>query len=128
VVWEGSAGDRRKVTTTGIINTIVGTGVAGFSGDRGPAISAQVNFGVDTAYSTGMALDAAGNLYFCDHDNRRIRRVTPDGIITTYAGGGGVPLRLARRHRHLSTLPEELHWTVPALSISPRAIYTAFEK
>ncbi len=72
----------RKVTPGGTITTIAGTGVAGFSGDNGPATSAQINTPL------GIARDAAGNLYFADGNNNRIRKVTPGGTITTFAGDG----------------------------------------
>jgi sugar lactone lactonase YvrE len=72
----------RKVTVaTGIITTVAGTGVKGFSGDTGPATSAQLS----TPY--GIALDSAGNLYIADSGNGRVRKVTAStGIITTVAG------------------------------------------
>jgi sugar lactone lactonase YvrE len=72
----------RKVTPDGIINTIVGDGVIGFKGDGGPALSAQLH---GPAF---LALDAAGNLFFSDWGNHRVRKVTPAGVITTVAGGG----------------------------------------
>jgi sugar lactone lactonase YvrE len=72
----------RLVSTAGVISTFAGTGVAGFAGDGGPATSAQLNEPVDAA------LDGAGNLYIADRGNHRIRRVTPQGIITTIAGTG----------------------------------------
>src|SRR5581483_8676451 len=71
----------RKIDHHGIITTIAGTGVPGESGDGGPAISAQVN------YVGGIAIDSMGNLYFSE-DQVRIRRIAPDGIITTFAGNG----------------------------------------
>jgi len=74
---------REVVASTGIINTVVGNGTCGFSGDKGPATSAQLNF------PQGIAFDGAGNLYIADINNNVIRRV--DGgtkIITTYAGTG----------------------------------------
>jgi uncharacterized repeat protein (TIGR01451 family) len=70
----------RKISN-GVITTVVGTGVQGFSGDNGPATSAQIG---DVG---GMAVDSAGNLYFSDPENYRIRKVS-DGIITTVAGNG----------------------------------------
>ncbi len=70
----------RKVSTSGIISTIVGDGTAGLSGDTGTAAKARVN-GVD-----GMVFDDAGNLLFADAGNHRIRQITPAGIITTVAG------------------------------------------
>jgi uncharacterized protein (TIGR03437 family) len=74
----------RKVNSTGIITTLAGTGTAGFSGDNGPAAKATLN------YPTGIAVDAAGNLYIADNSNSRIRKVTTSGIITTVAGNGNV--------------------------------------
>ena len=77
---------RRLDAATGIVTTVAGTGVRGFSGDRGPAAGAQLDG------PTGVALDAAGNLYIADgaidgHD--RIRRVDPaTGSIDTVAGNG----------------------------------------
>ena len=71
----------RKVTS-GVIATIAGTGVAGFSGDGGLASRAELN------NPAGMAIDAAGNLYIADRLNHRVRRIDPSGIITTVAGTG----------------------------------------
>jgi len=70
----------RKVNTAGIITTVAGNGVRSFSGDGGAAISASLDF------PTGVAVDAAGNLYIADGDNSRIRKVNTAGIITTVAG------------------------------------------
>jgi len=75
----------RKVNTAGIISTIVGNGTRGFSGDGGPAIRAQIN---PFSVRVGMAVDSAGNLYFADVANHRIRKVDTAGIITTVAGNG----------------------------------------
>ncbi|MCF6252838.1 MAG: hypothetical protein L3J75_16450, partial [Methylococcaceae bacterium] len=73
---------RRVDATTGIISTVAGTGVFGFSGDGGPATAAQLN-GLN-----GIALDASGNLFIAEFNNR-IRRVdAATGIITTIAGTG----------------------------------------
>ena len=72
----------RKVTPAGIISTVAGTGVAGFSGDGGPAVSAQLDNPCATAF------DAAGNMYIADYTNNRIRKVTPAGVISTFAGTG----------------------------------------
>jgi sugar lactone lactonase YvrE len=71
----------RKVGLDGIITTVAGTGEAGFAGDGGPAREAKL-FGPD-----GVAVDSAGNLFIADLYNHRVRKVTPDGIITTVAGG-----------------------------------------
>ena len=72
----------RKIDRGGIISTIAGNGAAGFSGDGGPATSAALN------YPSGLATDLAGNLYIVDGGNQRIRKVSPNGIITTVAGNG----------------------------------------
>ncbi|WP_435021136.1 Ig-like domain repeat protein [Tundrisphaera sp. TA3] len=70
----------RKVGPDGIISTVAGNGRAGFSGDGGPATSAQLNA------PQGVAVDAAGNLYFTEYWNNIVRRVSADGIISTIAG------------------------------------------
>ena len=71
----------RKVSTNGIITTVVGTGVAGYGGDNGLAINAELNG------PFGVAIDTFGNLYISDVNNNRIRKVTND-TITTIAGTG----------------------------------------
>ncbi len=74
---------RKIVAETGIINTIVGTGTTGFSGDDGLATAAQINV------PSGTIVDSAGNLYFSDRSNQRVRKVTAStGIITTLLGSG----------------------------------------
>ncbi|MBP6821781.1 MAG: hypothetical protein KA368_09565 [Acidobacteria bacterium] len=73
----------RRVATNGVITTIAGNGTAGFSGDNGPAISAQLNSPL------GVALDKSGNLLIADAGNNRIRRVNlGTNVITTAAGTG----------------------------------------
>ena len=72
----------RRITPAGIITTLAGTGAAGFSGDDGPASAARLN------QPNALALDPAGNLYIADMGNHRIRRMAPDGTITTVAGTG----------------------------------------
>jgi len=72
----------RKVSTTGIITTIAGTGVIGYSGDGGPATNATLN------YPNGIWVDLAGNVYIGDADNNVIRLVNTAGIIHTFAGTG----------------------------------------
>src|SRR5207247_1737497 len=71
-----------RISAAGIVTTVAGTGANGFSGDGGPANRAQIS------KPWGLAVDAAGNLYFGDSGNARVRRVSPGGIITTYAGNG----------------------------------------
>ena len=75
----------RLVSSSGIIRTVAGTGIRGFSGDGGPAVQAQL----DSPY--GLLLDPRGNLFVADLGNRRVRRIGPDGTITTVAGGGSLP-------------------------------------
>jgi sugar lactone lactonase YvrE len=72
----------RKVDRNGIISTVAGTGIYGFSGDGGPATSAML------AQPYAVVLDAAGNLYIADPFNNRVRKVDRNGIITTFAGNG----------------------------------------
>lgn len=72
----------RKVTPAGIISTIAGTGIAGYSGDGGPATNAQLSKPVK------IAIDTLNNLYFADLNNNSIRKITPTGVITTVAGIG----------------------------------------
>ena len=68
----------------GIITTIAGTGAEGYSGDRGQAIQATFRDPVT------MAVDADGSVYIADHHNSVVRRVAPDGTISTVAGSGNV--------------------------------------
>jgi glucose/arabinose dehydrogenase len=72
----------RRVAPDGTISTFAGTGAAGSSGDGGPATSAQLNG------PRGLAFDAAGALLITDRDAQVVRRVAPDGTISTVAGSG----------------------------------------
>ena len=72
----------RKVSPSGIITTVVGNGIKGYSGDGGPAINARLHG------PGGLAVDASGNLYIADSVNQRVRKVSRTGIITTVAGSG----------------------------------------
>jgi sugar lactone lactonase YvrE len=72
----------RKVDTGGVITTVAGNGIQGYSGDNGPATSANLNL------PCGVAVDGLGNLYIADYYNDRIRKVDTSGIITTVAGNG----------------------------------------
>jgi sugar lactone lactonase YvrE len=72
----------RKVNALGTITTVAGNGTGGYSGDGGPATSAELN------NPDGVAVDSAGNLYIADSGNSVIRKVNASGIITTVAGGG----------------------------------------
>jgi len=87
----------REVSTTGIITTVAGNGIASFSGDGGQATAAEL-YG-----PFGVAADAFGNIYIDDQTNVRIRAVNPLGIITTIAGtgangynGDGIPATAAQ--------------------------------
>ena len=73
-----------KVTPLGLIKTVAGNGIRGFSGDGGVATAAQLNFPSD------IAVDGSGNLYIADLNNHRIRKVDTSGVITTVAGNGVV--------------------------------------
>ena len=70
-----------EILPDGTSRTVAGNG-SGFSGDGGPATDAEF------AATGALALDTAGNLFVADRGNNRIRKVTPDGIITTIAGSG----------------------------------------
>ncbi len=74
----------RYITPHGNLKTIAGNRQGGFSGDGGPATQA----GMGMQNRTGLAFDAAGNLYVADGFNHRVRVIAPDGIINTFAGGG----------------------------------------
>ncbi|MGW3561216.1 NHL domain-containing protein [Streptomyces sp. NPDC000963] len=95
----------RKVTTDGKIGTIAGNGTAGSTGDGGPATSARLN----TPY--GMALDADDNLYIAEYNGYRIRKITPDGTISTVVGkgtqgtgGDGGPATSAQLHNPIGVV------------------------
>ncbi len=72
----------RKIDTGGIINTVAGNGLAGFSGDGALATAAKLN------QPSRIALDTFGNLYIADYQNNRIRKVDPSKKINTIAGTG----------------------------------------
>lgn len=72
----------RMVNPAGVITTVAGTGTGDYSGDAGPATSAELN------NPQGIAVDGAGNLFIADTYNDRIRKVIPGGIITTVVGNG----------------------------------------
>jgi hypothetical protein len=77
----------RRIDTMGIVTTVAGTGNAGFSGDGGPALNADLGFPGD-----GITIDKFGNIYFGDYGaserEPRIRRIDTNGIISTVAGNG----------------------------------------
>lgn len=69
----------RKVTTTGVISTVAGNGISGYTGDGGAAISAKLY------YPGGVAIDSAGNLYIADAFNNVVRKVDTTGTINTFS-------------------------------------------
>jgi sugar lactone lactonase YvrE len=69
----------RKITPDGTVSTFAGTGVAG--ADNGPIATATFSA------PTGIAIDAAGNFYIADFNNKMIRKISSDGIVSTLAGG-----------------------------------------
>jgi uncharacterized protein (TIGR03437 family) len=71
----------RKVSTTGIISTLIGNGIAGFAGDNGPAGSATIGDPLDISF------DPSGNFYFATGD---IRKIALNGVVTRVAGSGVV--------------------------------------
>jgi trimeric autotransporter adhesin len=72
----------RKVAVDGTLTTVAGNGHAGFAGDGGPATAAEFKDPV------GIAVDRAGDLYISDNGDCRVRRVSPAGVISTFAGDG----------------------------------------
>jgi sugar lactone lactonase YvrE len=74
----------RRIAPNGAISTVAGTGAPGFSGDGGRATAAQLS------QPNATAVDAAGSIYIADMGNHRVRRVAPDGTISTIAGNGQI--------------------------------------
>ena len=89
---------RRVDATTGVITTVAGTGEQDFHGDGGPATQAAISLPRD------VALDADGSLYIADGANNRIRKVDPDGTITTVAGTGSTEFSGDGGPAHLANL------------------------
>lgn len=86
---EGGKGKVRRIDAkTGLITTVAGIGIQGFSGDLGPAVNAKIH------NPSGVAVDSEGNLYISDYVSNRVRRVEfKTGIISTFAGNG-LPMRV----------------------------------
>lgn len=72
----------RKISTNGVISTIAGNGISGYSGDGGMALMASLN-GPES-----LTIDNLDNIYFCDASNNVIRKINTFGIISTIAGTG----------------------------------------
>jgi sugar lactone lactonase YvrE len=70
----------RKITSTGVVSTLAGSGVSGFADGTGTAAQFSIAFGI--------AVDSTGNVYVGDTDNHRIRKITAAGVVTTFAGSG----------------------------------------
>ena len=88
-IYISDAGNHRVrcIAPSGIIRTIAGNGIAGFSGDNATARPPPRS----SISPYGLSFDFAGNLYIADLGNARIRRISPSGIISTIAGGGSLP-------------------------------------
>jgi uncharacterized protein (TIGR03437 family) len=86
-VYVADAADNRvrKITPDGTIQTVAGTGAAGFSGDGGSANAAMLD------HPYGLAVDTVGNLFIADLGNARVRKLSVNGTIQTVAGGGLIP-------------------------------------
>ena len=82
-ILDGGTSHVRKVTPAGIISTVAGSGISGYTGDGGAATAARI-----FCPNGGVAIDPSGNLYIADNSNNRIRKVSTSGIITTFAGNG----------------------------------------
>jgi sugar lactone lactonase YvrE len=72
----------RKVSRAGVISTLAGTGESGYGGDGGPGPEATIS------WPFGIAADVQGNVYIADQNNKRVRKVDPEGLISTVAGSG----------------------------------------
>ena len=83
-------GDRvRKVGEDGRVQTVAGTGTAGFAGDGGPALLAKLRISAGGSPNlVGLAIDRQADVFIADTGNDRVREVTPDGNIQTVAGSG----------------------------------------
>lgn len=77
-VADGNNHKIRKVSPFGIVTTLAGSGTAGFADGQGAAASFNS--------PTGVAVDTAGNVYVADMSNHRIRKITPLGLVSTFAG------------------------------------------
>lgn len=71
-----------RLTPNGTLAVVAGTGTAGYTGDSGPALKAELN------NPSGMVVAANGTIYVADTGNNRIRAISPSGTITTVAGNG----------------------------------------
>ena len=79
-VAENSAHKIRRITPAGVVTTFAGSGAQGAADGQGTAAQFR--------HPTGMCMDSTGNLYVVDNANNKIRRITPTGLVTTFAGSG----------------------------------------
>jgi RHS repeat-associated protein len=82
ILYLGDGNKRSAENISTIITTVAGTGETGYSGDGGPALNARISYIADTAFAPD------GSLYIADCRNFCIRKISPDGVITTVAGTG----------------------------------------
>jgi uncharacterized protein (TIGR03437 family) len=100
----------QKVTPSGVITTVAGNGVKGFTGDQGQAVNAEV------AEPDDVITDPSGNLYIADTSNARVREVTAAGVINTIVGNGnfrfggdGGPATVAYLNAPVSLVEDSAH-------------------
>ena len=72
----------REINNRGVISIVAGNGIAGYTGDDGPATAGELT------NPCGIAVDTSGNIYLSDLDNGRIRKISKTGILSTYVGHG----------------------------------------
>ncbi|MFK0174102.1 RICIN domain-containing protein [Streptomyces sp. NPDC090306] len=92
----------RRVAGDGTISTVAGTGTDGFSGDGGPATSAQLN------YPFGLAVDCVGALYIADYVNNRVRKVAAEAMAGLPASGTVVSWASVRSRLRIGVTRESL--------------------
>lgn len=80
--WYGDAHRVRRLDPDGTLSTIAGGSARGSDGDGGPALKAKLSD------PTGLAVAPDGTIYIADQSNHRIRCISPDGVISTFAGAG----------------------------------------
>jgi hypothetical protein len=114
----------RKVDTNGIISTFAGTGVAGFSGDGGPATAAQIFAGGKDAWCDhpgGMDFDAEGNLFVADVG--AVRKIDPAARSARWQGPGGGDIRATEaRPPRRGSAPATSLWMAWETFTSPAAV------